>query len=293
MAYHFRRNQSVPDNIRRIAREEFNEAALHLRGRKPESNSEAVHEARKNLKKLRALLRLVKSELGSAYKLEARALRDMGRRLSTLRDADALFTALDQLKSKLPAKTMSAIRRGLEKHKKQVESEAAFETLMPQLATDLGKARLAVKDWPMKADGFDAIASGLEEAYRAGRAAFRRAHKHSDRERWHEWRKRVKDYWYHVRLLENIWSEVMQGEEASLKNLQDTLGDDLTLDLLREHLLLTPKAYGTPAEVKRVVGAIEELRKAMRKQAVEAGKRIYGQKPGALMTELRRLWEAW
>ena len=43
-------------------------------------------------------------------------------------------------------------------------------------------------------------------------------------ERCHEWRKRAKDHWYHIRLVEDLWTEVMEGYEKSLKDLETVAG---------------------------------------------------------------------
>ena len=67
MAYRFRHGESVPDAIRRVAREELRSAVRSLTGRGAKNRDEAVHEARKSVKKLRALLRLVQSELDESY----------------------------------------------------------------------------------------------------------------------------------------------------------------------------------------------------------------------------------
>ncbi len=63
-------------------------------------------------------------------------------------------------------------------------------------------------------------------------------------ENYHDWRKRVKDHWYHVRLLESLWTEVLEAREASLKNLETWLGDDHNLVVLCDKLTNEPEKYG-------------------------------------------------
>src|SRR2546430_1303607 len=58
----------------------------------------AVHEARKDMKKLRALVRLMRPELGGkAYRRENARFREVARSLSGVRDAKAMLEALDAL----------------------------------------------------------------------------------------------------------------------------------------------------------------------------------------------------
>ena len=54
----------MPDEVRRVARGRIDHALDELRGSSDSTRAEAVHEARKDMKKLRALLRLVRGELG-------------------------------------------------------------------------------------------------------------------------------------------------------------------------------------------------------------------------------------
>ena len=97
------------------------------------------------------------------------------------------------------------------------------------------------------------------------------------REDLHEWRKRVKDHWYHVRLL-----GAGTAYEKRLKQLEDSLGEFLNLGMLREH------AIGAPPEL---VAAINEEEDEMRKRALELGGKLYRQKPGAAVRMLRKGWK--
>src|SRR5689334_17059489 len=102
MAYHFKRDESVAEGVRRIALEELDEAVSQLGGARGAGRDEAVHEARKSVKKVRALLRLVQPELGDTYRGESRVLRDAGRTLSAFRDAGSVIEALGKLREKYP-----------------------------------------------------------------------------------------------------------------------------------------------------------------------------------------------
>src|SRR2546425_299651 len=81
-----------------------------------------------------------------------------------------------------------------------------------------------VKTWRIRTAGFAAIERGFQKTFRAGRTAFALAQKRPRPENYHEWRKRLKDHWYHIRLLENVWTDVLLGYENSLKVLETWLG---------------------------------------------------------------------
>ncbi len=97
MPYRLKAGQSVPDNVRRIVTEEIDSAVQQLRARDTKKRDEAIHEARKSIKKIRGVLKLMRPELGRTYRTENEALRSMGAKLSELRDAGAMIETLDSL----------------------------------------------------------------------------------------------------------------------------------------------------------------------------------------------------
>ena len=79
---------------------------------------EAIHDARKRIKKTRALLRLARPGLKTkAYRRRNRELRDTGRGMSGTRDADVLVETVDALAERfvgqLPESFFTAIREPL------------------------------------------------------------------------------------------------------------------------------------------------------------------------------------
>src|ERR1700730_1572612 len=161
------------------------------------------------------------------------------------------------------------------------------------MAKSLKAARMRVKTWPIRTDGFAAIEPGFEKTFRAVRAAFGVAQKHPRPENYHEWRKRVKDHWYHVRLLENLWTDVLRGYENSLKNIETWLGDDHNLVLLHDRLVSEPQSYGQEKTIDLVQRLIEKYQKELRDNAESVGERIRQEKPRHFTRRMRKLWKAW
>ena len=75
MAYRLRLDESVADGLRRLARKELKSAADTLRqGETPDDD--AIHEARKSMKKVRAIVHLVDADGGRGLGRATRRLRD-------------------------------------------------------------------------------------------------------------------------------------------------------------------------------------------------------------------------
>ena len=74
MAYRFKKNEAIPNAIRRVFAEEIAWAVGHLAHSK--KRTQAVHEARKSIKKIRGLLSLIETPLGPRYKTQDRYFRE-------------------------------------------------------------------------------------------------------------------------------------------------------------------------------------------------------------------------
>jgi CHAD domain-containing protein len=271
VAYRLKRGESVTAGVKRIASEELGDAIDSLRAGQ-------VHEARKRLKKTRALLRLMRGELGATYRAENARLREIGRKLSPVRDAEAMLETLDRAAEQRTA--VRKLRPVLLRYKERVEKQADIGVLGPKLVDALNEARRDVRRWPLNGGGFDVVEGGVEAAYRRGRKALAEYLRTGRREDEHEWRKRVKDHWYHVRLLEDLWTGDAKEYERSLKDLEDALGEDLNLAMVREHV----------GKNDGIARAIDAEQFALRDQALKVGERLYAPKPKKAMKKLRQWW---
>src|SRR4029434_9837585 len=97
MAKPLRHTKSGTKEVQRLLCHHIDQALKALQGNQPLSDA-AVHGVRKQLKKGRADLRLLRKALGSQmYAYENAALRDMARPLTAVRDARALMDTLDSV----------------------------------------------------------------------------------------------------------------------------------------------------------------------------------------------------
>src|SRR5919198_6024653 len=147
-SFRFLAGETVPDGLRRIARGRIDHALEELRGETDSSPEEAVHEARKDMKKLRAVVRLARDELGDeVYRRENECFRDAGRELSGVRDADVMLETLGGLEG-----DFQELRGLLERHRSGTQREAATG----EVVATLEEARGRVEHWPLERDGFEA-----------------------------------------------------------------------------------------------------------------------------------------
>ncbi|MDQ2712877.1 MAG: CHAD domain-containing protein [Acidobacteriota bacterium] len=297
MAYRLIASESVPEGIQRVVREEIRSATETLRKEAKGQRDEAVHEARKSIKKVRGVLRLVKPQLGQTYRQENTRFRDVGRQLSDLRDAAALLEVFDELTEKfkdvLDSKGLKAVRQGLEQDKREIEQHLNAAKVVQRASAILHSAELRLTKWPLREDGFHALAPGLKQTYRRGRRALKLAKKRETPGAYHDFRKRVKDHWYHVRLLEGVWTGVMEAHEKSLKDLETWLGDDHNLVVLREKLEANPDSYGGEAVVPVFLAVVAEHQNQLRENSISLGERVYTERPSVFVHNIGKLWKTW
>src|SRR2546428_3900176 len=97
MSYRLKKSETPAEGLKRIFRQEI-EAALDLCRHPVAERGVTVHEVRKHLKKLRAAIRLAAVEVGQhRHRREDRRLREIGRLVSDLRDAQVRLQTLGQL----------------------------------------------------------------------------------------------------------------------------------------------------------------------------------------------------
>jgi len=283
-AYRLKAGEPLPEGVVLIARGRIDHAIAELRGKSDSGAEEAVHEARKDLKKLRALLRMTRGELGDdTFRRENSGFRDAARELSGVRDSEAMLDTLRTLE--LPAGIERELRGTIEAHRALGDSDGRDAAAAGVVAM-LREARERVDNWPLARDSFDALRDGLERNYRRGRRDFRTARTEPTVETLHEWRKRVKELWYHHTLLRALWPPVMQSVGDEAHELANRLGDDHDLAMLaawvREHAEVEPEFFAT----------LEVRRSELQGEAMVLGKRLYSDKPRAYVRRLRRLWDA-
>ncbi len=150
-----------------------------------------------------------------------------------------------------------------------------------------------MKACPLQTDGFPAIEYGFEKIFRRGQKALIRAQKCPRPENYHEWRKRVKDHWYHARLLEDFWNDIMRAYEKSLNDVQAWLGDDHNLVLLRARIVAEADSYGSDKEISPVLTLVDKHQKSLRAAALSLGKRTYAAKSRQVACRVKQLWDEW
>jgi CHAD domain-containing protein len=133
----------------------------------------------------------------------------------------------------------------------------------------------------MRRGGWPALEPGLLRGYEPGRDLLATAREKPSVENLHEWRKRVKDLWYHLRLLKPLSPGIDGGQADEADKLADVLGDDHDLAVLRDAV-----------DDDAVIGLIDRRRAQLQAQAIRIGERLYAESPKTFARRMHRYWRA-
>src|SRR5439155_2083796 len=201
MGFRLKLREPLPDGLKRVFREQV-QSALGLCRHPAKQRGVTVHEVRKHLKKLRAAMRLTVGEVGkNQHAREDRCVREIGRLVSDLRDAQVRLQTLIQLRDET-AKGAS------ENHFPRIEEllsmeresfSAAFAGWQKQAIPKLERVGERLSRWPLSGITWKQICGVVAKSYRRGQNRLAKALKKRDPESFHVWRMSVKELWYQLR----------------------------------------------------------------------------------------------
>lgn len=156
---------------------------------------DGVHEARKALRRARAVLKLVAPRVGPETTAVDRELAAVGRELSSLRDAMARVETLDRLLAHAgdDAPLLRRCRRAAARAR--ADTARAALTADPGFAllrSSLHDAETALHALPWSRLHIDDLHMALDHAGARVRKARDRACKHDQDTQWHRWRRRLR-----------------------------------------------------------------------------------------------------
>lgn len=292
-SYALDRDEALGEGLKRVAAGRVEEAIARLRGigSGEVDQADAVHGARKDMKKLRTVLRLLRDELPKdLYRQEMQCYREAGRALSAARDAEVKLATLDGLAERtgeLPGDAVETWRQILARDREAAINMSGDER---EVINGLEAGLARIEGWQLEGDSWAMIGGALQRSYRRGRRAMQAAEKDPSEANFHQWRKRAKDLWYELRLLSSAWSAALDPLANEAHRLSDLLGDHHDLAVLRADL--HERRLGEE-ETRLLEAAIEARQSDLTGEAFQLGRRLYAERPKAFSRRLRRYWEAW
>lgn len=287
MAYRFELNEPLIEATRRIGVQQIERALAALRavGDRPT----AVHDTRKSMKRIRALLCMVRPALAErVFRHENERYRAIAELLSGTRDSEVLLATLAGLQARATGSAGKSLATMARRLAGSVHDHGADATHVREAVARLEQAEKAMLELPLTDDGYAAAFEGMETVYRKGRKAMADACDHPGDEAYHDWRKQVQRHWRHMALLNRAWPAAMEARVVVAKELSDILGDDHDLSVLLTRI----EGVGSDKVRTVVAGAVRAAQEELRARAMPLGERLYAARPAGMRREIALYWHS-
>ena len=279
MGFRLKLREPLPDGLKRVFCEQF-DSALRLCRHPAKQRGVTVHEVRKHLKKLRAAMRLAVGEVGkNRHKREDRCVREIGRLVSDLRDAQVRLQTLIQLRDET-AKNSGENHFARLEELLSLEREsfsAAFDGWQKQAIPKLERVEERLLKWPLDRLSWKQICGAVEKIYKRGQRGLAKTIKKPVPENFHAWRKRVKDLWYQLRILQPLNRVVFEEMAHDVEVLAELLGREHDFDFLLARLDKESGDDALRGELAQLQKTIRKRGKRLRRNALELGRRFYAE----------------
>jgi len=278
MGFRLKLREPLPEGLKRVFREQI-ESALEMCRHPAKERGVTVHEVRKHLKKLRAAMRLAVSEVGKdRHAREDRCVRKIGRLVSDLRDAQVRLQTLIQLRDKKAKGRKNYLPHIEELLSLERESfSAAFAGWQKQAIPQLERVEARLLKWPLDGLTWKQICSAVCKIYKRGQRGLAKTISHPDPENLHAWRKRVKDLWYQLRILQPLNRAVLTEMAHDADVLGELLGSEHDLTFLWARLEKECGDESLRDELGKLEKLIRKRGKRLRTNSLELGRRFYAE----------------
>ncbi len=292
MPYRFSRRARAGAEVGRVLLEQ-NRKATRLLSDWQSAPAARIHKTRQTCKRVRAVLRLLKSTHPYVYAVENRAYRDLSRELSGARDAAAMTEVTQFLLARCwePRLHQSLRMLLVSLEQQQADAEARSHA---QLPARVESALASLKDGAGRLQVVSLDALTFKDVRRSGRRTYQHAEKdfqhlrlHSQPELFHDWRKHVKYACYQTELLAAFRSGAAR-RIRWLSELGETLGLAQDLDLLNGLIAAQPDSLQVDTHLPRLRGLVIRERHRLHRQSLTIAGRLFGKPSSPKTLDLAR-----
>lgn len=290
MSFELHRRKHLEDELTKIARRELGRTGKALSSDAGSVTEHTIHDARKSVKKVRAVATLMEEAGAKLPRRDRKRLKQAGRALSRVRDSAAIVESLDLVRRRYPRQFPEHLYRILHRHlvaaRQCQEERATDDGIVAKAAKQLVKARRSARTWKSPAITTSDMVAVIADSYRRSRKAMRRSRSTKHPATLHEWRKQVKTLWYQLRLARPLTSGVAP-LIADLKRLETYLGDGHNLVVLAATIRGCPDWRALRAEMRKVERLAARIRVPLQRRAFTLGRRVYARRPSAFARWVR------
>ncbi|WIO75275.1 CHAD domain-containing protein [Porticoccaceae bacterium LTM1] len=250
-----------------------------------------IHEARIALKRLRALLQLLRPINKRQYKRQNRVVRELAWELAPSRDVQAIAETLDKLCQDDPSladnEGMIAAAELIERMLAELCSSPKLTDELPRIchhvARQLSNQEKALEIAMDEIQGPEQLLTGMRSTYKQCYKRFKRCSENGASDEMHSWRKHVKYHLYQLQMISGLIDCDITDRIQSLKELSIVLGDDHDCVVLTAWLRRHFEQRHLPTQL--IVASAKRSRQ-LRQRARVLGLRLFSSRPKLFLEEL-------
>ena len=293
MAYRFNTQGDLDANVRRVIEEQIDRALKELSAKA--ATPATVHKTRKCIKRIRAVLKLIRPGLEKArYKQENQRFRDIAATLSQSRDTDCLDDAVSILCAageNTVRDSAKLVRIAIEKQRTEI-SELGTHALL-EARDDLKDAAHSYRRFGLEDNDPRILQIGLQSCYGQARDARKQAYRDGKDRSFHEWRKPVQLHWRQMALFSEAWPDMFKARVEMARMLSQCLGDDHDLSILIGFLRTQAKDSDlTPRTRRTLEKSARAQQSVLRGIANPLGAMLFQESPKAHARRIYGIWHA-
>lgn len=237
---------------------------------------DAIHEGRRAIRRLRALLELLRPALGDRYDAVRAPFHEASALLSPLRDAGSSIEALDRIVGKDAEQRWTIppgqLRAALEKRHERVRKRAPRVIAKVQVLLEGGAA--LIDTWRGAATS-DALLKGLALSRKRAFRALERATARPGAESTHRLRRRSRDLALQLALLADIGKKHALERSMKIRRIARLLGREREkLLLIRFLRRLEPTELFPGPAIAAFRDELDERRRKLRRRAIKLARKL-------------------
>jgi CHAD domain-containing protein len=293
MGFHLEKDEPVGSGFQRILLEQATRLLEDVASADKDLE-EAIHEVRKRCKRVRSVARLLRPHAEGLYRQENATFRNVARGLSPFRDADVRLKTFDELVSRAGESDRFAALRKLMRGDDHHGQKELLEKQLSLTKEEAKAAQQRFENAHMPNDiAFKLIEPGLRSSYKRGRRAMSRAFAKGREIDFHEWRKRVKDLGYQMRILRELWPALLKRTRSELDKVGDLLGEEHDLTIVRNTAVQYADSDISKEDLRDLLTLAERRKIELQAEAQAIGRRVYAERPRDFVRRIQIYWRTW
>ncbi len=288
-----KQRESFREGILRLLDELHDESARYALARSRQHVS--VHELRKNIKKIRGILRLLRHEIGRDKYHELNDMyREIAQKVAVLRDDTSQIELLESMQKQVDDgkinRAMSKAIRQVERKRKDEFSEFYRRNRHYSVCYDILAVKEVVRELDFAGDPDYYILKSLKRIHKRARSAWEISGFLKTDEIYHYWRKQVKYLMYQMMILNIAWPDYFKAYISELNKLSGLLGKLHDLNLFNEHINEEKLIVLKPHQKKSLLKYIYRKRSTLKKRIEQVGETLFSESSEAFSMRIYDIW---